>query len=392
MINDQQRGVLLLVRGALTGIKEPLPAGFSLDEAYTDALKQQIVPLLYYGAMNCGASAGLPAMQQMLLTTAKAISICEGQSQALAEICRCFEDNGIDYVLLKGAVLQTLYPEQGMRLMSDIDILIRMEQYPRIQELMAEMGFSEGKKSDHELPWNRNGVHIELHKRLIPSYNKDFYAYYGNGWQFVKAAAGTHRHEFSDEDQMVYLFTHFAKHYRDKGIGVKHLADLYVYRRKKPELDEAYIRRELKKLELEAFYLHVLETLSVWFDGAEPTEITDMITAVILMSGAYGDGRKGYYSYVIKHAKTPEERQKACRRRKFELIFLPYRDMCDKFPILKKAPVLLPFFWVVRGIIALFRPGKIKKMRRAMKSLNPEYAEDYQNSLQFVGLDYHFKD
>lgn len=25
-----------------------------------------------------------------------------------------------------------------------------------------------------------------------------------------------------------------------------------------------------------------------------------------------------------------------------------------------------------------------------MKSLKPEYAEDYQNSLQFVGLDYHF--
>ena len=66
--------------------------------------------------------------------------------------------------------------------------------------------------------------------------------------------------------------------------------------------------------------------------------------------------------------------------------------MCDKFPILKKAPVLLPFFWVVRGIIALFRPGKIKKMRRAMKSLNPEYAEDYQTSLRLVGLDYHFKD
>ena len=53
---------------------------------------------------------------------------------------------------------------------------------------------------------------------------------------------------------------------------------------------------------------------------------------------------------------------------------------------------MLPFFWVVRGIIALFRPGKIKKMRRAMKSLNPEYAEDYQTSLRLVGLDYHFKD
>lgn len=391
MLNEQQRGTITLVRSALTGKKMPLPADFSLEEAYADALKQQTVPLLYYGAVNCGVSADDPVMQQMLLTTAKTISICENQSLVLDDLCRCFENNGINYVLLKGAVLRELYPEQGMRLMSDIDILIRMEQYPRIQELMTKLGFSHGSETDHELPWRRNGVHIELHKSLIPSYNKDFYAYYGTGWQYVRPIAGTNRHAFSDEDQLVYLFTHFAKHYRDMGIGVKHLTDLYVYRLKKPDLEEAYIRRELKKLGLEEFYSHVLDTLAVWFGEGTSTEATDMITAVILSSGAYGDSNNIFYSNLLKSAQNPEERREACRHRKLELIFLPYRDMCNKFPVLKKAPVLLPFLWVVRGVIALFVPSKIRKMRREMKSLKPEYVEDYRNSLHLVGLDYHFK-
>lgn len=392
MINEQQRGVLLLVRSALTGNKEQLPTDFNLEEAYTEALKQQIVPLLYYGAMNCDVSGDLPIMEQMLLTTAKAISICESQEQVRDEICRCFESAGIDYVLLKGSVLQSLYPEAGMRLMSDIDILIRMEQYPRILALMTKMGFARGAETDHELPWQKHGVHIELHKSLIPSYNKDFYAYYGTGWQFAKPVAGNHRYDFSDEDQMVYLFSHFAKHYRDMGIGVKHFADLYVYRREKPGLDEDYIRRELKKLSLEKFYAHVLQTLAVWFDGAASTEATDMITAIVLTSGAYGDSRNSFYSNLIKNTASPEDCKKACRHRKLELVFLPYRDMCVKFPILKKVPVLLPFMWVARGAGSLFVPNKFRKMRRTVKSLKPEYVEGYQESLHLVGLDYHFED
>ena len=51
---------------------------------------------------------------------------------------------------------------------------------------MQNLGYSEGSESDHELIWRKgNKILIELHKRIIPSYNKDYYAYFGDGWQLA---------------------------------------------------------------------------------------------------------------------------------------------------------------------------------------------------------------
>ena len=71
---------------------------------------------------------------------------------------------------------------------------------------MESLGFAEKLESDHELIWQKPSAYIELHKRLIPSYNQDYYAYYGEGWNLAKKCDGT-RYSMTDEDQMIYLFT-----------------------------------------------------------------------------------------------------------------------------------------------------------------------------------------
>ena len=45
--------------------------------------------------------------------------------------------------------------------------------------------------------------------------------------------------EMSAEDEMIYIFTHYAKHYRAAGVGIKHILDLWVYKLYKPELDKS---------------------------------------------------------------------------------------------------------------------------------------------------------
>ena len=180
-------------------------------------------------------------------------------------------ENKIRYMPLKGSVLKLLYPKPEMRTMSDIDILIRTEQYAKIKKIMRALGYREGTESDHELHWSKLDVHIELHKCLIPSYNEDYYVYFGDGWQRARlCAAGSSRYQMTPEDEFIYLFCHFAKHYRDGGIGIKHLADLWVYRRHYPNLDEAYLRAELEKLSLAVFYDNITATCAFWFEAAAP--------------------------------------------------------------------------------------------------------------------------
>ena len=48
-------------------------------------------------------------------------------------------------MLLKGALLREMYPEADMRLMGDVDILIKSEQYDGIRQIMLDLGFEEKK-------------------------------------------------------------------------------------------------------------------------------------------------------------------------------------------------------------------------------------------------------
>lgn len=390
MLNEQQRGIILLIRSALTGQSARVPESFDLEAAQELIVKHQIAPLIYYGAVSCGIAANSGAMRSLLSITARLVSIGESQTLALNAITRAFNSEGIEYMLLKGSELKEFYPQAEMRVMSDIDILIRPAQYEKIKPIMEQLGFCKGAESDHELHWSKRDIHIELHKRLIPSYNEDYYAYFGDGWQRAKPTdAGAYSYRLSDEDELVYLICHFAKHYRDGGIGIKHLTDIWLYRKKKPQMNEAYLKEELKKLGLAAFYENVMKTCAVWFDGAAPTEMTDFLSCVIFDSGAYGCDEMQQVSWAVRISGNSASGKQARFRWKLERIFLPYWKMCIKYPVLKKVPFLLPLFWVARWIsVLLFRPKNIRKQMKRAEEMSPEAIEQYRQSLEYVGLCY----
>ena len=57
-------------------------------------------------------------------------------------------------------------------------------------------------------------------------------------------------------------------------------------------------------------------------------------------------------------------------------------------PILKKLPILLPFFWLWRIITAPFK-GKIKRAYRENKAIMQDKS-GYKEELNSVGLDFWF--
>ncbi|MBQ7817873.1 MAG: S24/S26 family peptidase [Oscillospiraceae bacterium] len=50
-------------------------------------------------------------------------------------------------------------------------------------------------------------------------------------------------------------------------------------------------------------------------------------------------------------------------------VFLPYSQMCMYYPCLWKMPILLPVFWVVRWVTALFYAEKRRKGKVEMKEI-----------------------
>ena len=56
----------------------------------------------------------------------------------LNNVCSCLEENGVDFIPLKGSVIRNLYPEKWMRTSCDIDILVKKEDCQRAENILCE--------------------------------------------------------------------------------------------------------------------------------------------------------------------------------------------------------------------------------------------------------------
>lgn len=387
-MNDLQRGLITLIKSALKGEAYELPEGFSPEAVVDIAKNHQISPLVYYGAIKCGFDKNSDWMKKLFENAFPLVLLDEEQNAALNKLSNTFEKAEIEYMPLKGSVLKVLYPKSEMRVMGDIDILIKPEQYESIKRIMSDSGFDENVESDHEFIWTCGNLCIELHKRLIPSYNKDFYAYFGDGWQLAKKST-EFKYIMDDEAFFIHLITHFAKHYRDGGIGIKHLADLWVYKNAKSELDFAYIKKELHKLCLDKFFEYVEKTLDNWFENGEETLETKLISDTVFGSGVYGNKETAEVSTMLRETKDGKSVRGTKLSRFFKVAFLPYKNMCEKYVMLRKFPFLLPVMWIVRLFdILIFNRKKLSSYVEKQKAITKDAVKSRKEELNSVGLDF----
>lgn len=388
----QQKGLITLIKSAITNTALCLPSDFDIKNAFETAKKHGIQALFYYGAHNCGADMKSDFMLECFSIVGQSISRSEKQDAEIQKIFSEFDKNKIDYLPLKGVNMRKIYPKPEMRRMGDADILIKEDQYCQIKSAMENLGFIQGDVSDYDIKWDSKGLHLELHTHLLSSQNKDYFEYFEDGWKRAKIKEnGSFCHCLSNEDEFVYLFVHFARHYRDAGIGIRHLVDMWIFKKHHPSLDETYMLGEMDKLGLVTFYKNIMKTAAVWFEEAQEDEMTDYITQVIFTSGEYGLKRSHILSNALKEKKTVKNLFSLKLKRIFGRIFVPYSDLYTQYQILKKFPVLLPFIWAFHLVKRLFQKDKVKNYSKNFLSFDGDDLSEYQKSLNFVGLDYNFK-
>ena len=387
-MNVTQQGMIALMKSAVLQEPQPLPEGFEIGEAMDLIRIHHIAALVYDGAELCGLSRQDPAMAKLFRAYCSSLLVNEGQEREIGRIFRAFEENGIDYMPLKGCNMKALYPKPEMRIMGDADVLIRLDQYGRIVPVMESLGFEQKYESDHELVWRSPALELELHKHLIPSYNRDLYAYFGDGWQMAIAGGGS-RWDMTPEDTFVFLFTHFAKHYRDGGIGCRHVLDLWVYLRANPQLDMDRVLAVLEELNLGQFYGHISRMLAVWFDGAQPDERTEFITEFIFASGSWGNMEQRVVTESVRSMQRTGQGTGGKLRYLWHTAFPSLGALQKKYTVLKKAPWLLPGVWLVRLVYKpIFERSSLERHKRVVEAMTQENLDTHRQMLKFVGLDH----
>ena len=132
--------------------------------------------------------------------------------------------------------------------------------------------------------------------------------------------------------------------------------------------------------------------LRCWFSGESANKVTDFLTQRIFQSGAYGTPKGRVIAQGTKTAKSVSAKN-VWAKKLLQMVFLPYGGMAQRCPVLKKAPVLLPLFWVVRWADTLvFHRSHIRQQKKVLQTLKQKEIENYQQQLNFVGLDFNFKE
>jgi len=344
--------------------------------------------LIYDGAVRCGIDRKSEVMGKLFQDYFRALRVSERQMAQVERIFRTFDENGIDYMPLKGCKMKALYPKPELRLMGDADILIRMDQYEQIKPMMRELGMTADHESDHELVWKNDSLYLELHKHLIPSYNKDLYPHFGTGWQLARHVShGLHAMEA--EDELVFLFTHFAKHFRDGGIGCRYVVDLWVFLRTFPELDGKKVEEKLEKLQLLEFYSNIRDLIACWFTGGPETDKLTMITDFIFASGSWGGMESKVLSVAARETKAGSSAVGGRMAYLWRSVFPPAQMLMDKYTVLKKAPWLYPLVCLYRLVYKLiFDRRKVMLLTGNVTTIHREELRTRRQLLRSVGLDY----
>ena len=385
-------GLLTLIKSALTGEALPLPEDFSLDGAARLIHNHSLGPLIYKGAFQCGFPSKSPAMQWLQVDYFRSVVRTDKQLRAAQELYDLFEEQGIDYLPLKGCNLKKMYPDPALRVMGDADILIRQEQYSRIKPMMENLGYRDDGESHYDYSWEKPELYVELHRRLFAETQVDLCGYFGDGWSRAENSGG-HRYDMSPEDEYVYVFTHMAKHYRFCGIGVRQLVDLYVYRRARPDLNESAIRQAMRRLKLLDFYLNIQRMLEVWFEAAPEDEISLLMTEYIFASGNWGTVENKMYSEELLKAQRQGGVKHSKLRSIFTTIFPPLRLIRVQYTVLYKWPVLYPVMLVVRWFdVLLHKRGHISQKVKVIQNMSDEKVLEHQQAMLKMGLTFDYGD
>lgn len=384
-MNKEIAAMFSLIKSALTGQKLLLNSNINWDKIIKIAKLHQIVPIIFYGLKN--SNIATPYDDKLFEITTQNIFIEQRQFNIIEEVKNAFKKNNIDFLILKGARLKNIYPKSEMRVMGDIDILIRPEQYFEVRQIMLQMNFKEGLEWNYECHWRKNDINIELHKQFYSSNEYHIYDFFDNIWQKVKTQKNNkNSFEMSKEDEYIYIFLHLLKHYCAGGIGLRQFIDIYTYRLKFNRLDERYIENTLKESGFLDFHNNVIETLNYWFDGGVENQTVRTITQKAIVSCLFGTEESRDMLTVTRAIKNAGNVKKAKMKELNTMLFPSLSKMRSQYTVLTKVPFLLPVIWILRLVKVVFKPKNIKNNIKHLKKFDAKKVAEFDAGLKKVGL------
>ena len=234
--------------------------------------------LLRYGILKAGMDIPENIQSELRAAYGKAM-FQDAQQEYLANRLGEVLCNGrIPHVLLRGAILKKDYPEPCLRTMSDLDYLVRVEDYPQIKQAAEAIGgqhvHTDGGHFTFLFPPQ---VMVEFHPNLIYTASPVGTAI-NPGWQYARPGSGPYVLELTEEGFYLNMVCHLAYHFAKGGSGVRSVLDLWIYRHRHTlQPDWPAVNQELERAGLLDFAGQVTALSEAWFgDGVMTPELEEL--------------------------------------------------------------------------------------------------------------------
>ena len=333
-----------------------------LDEALICRLaaRNNIGTILYFADKKGNFLS--PETAQKLEKSYKAGVVRELNQQAELEKLRSdFAENNIDFMLLKGSHLKSLYPMPEMRFMVDMDILVRASDVERAKELILASGLELKMNNGKDLVFIKEPfLTVELHNTLFIEENS-MYSYFLSVWD--RAEKLTEReYKMSDNDLYVYTLAHLCEHYVSAEACLRPVMDIYLLNKKlSDKLDFDYINAQLEILGILKFAENIKSLGKCMFEGAEKDETLLMMENYVMLGSP------------VKDAYSALNADKSKLSRIISSAFPKLSHMKKLYPKLEKYPFLIVFYWLKRIFANIFKPRTKEKLNAIQGTGEKEY-------------------
>ncbi|KAB7789593.1 nucleotidyltransferase family protein [Bifidobacterium leontopitheci] len=289
------------------------------------------------------------------------------------------EAQGLSTMTLKGPNTCALYPQPGMRSMSDNDILygfiettnnggwrvrdnMRKAGETVVRDVMQQLGYTTAEENYGVISFVKPPVaHFEMFDSVAMPCNAHA-DYYANPWE--KAIQGNHGNmRWRMEDHYLFHIAHMYKHYDEScGCGIRFAIDEWVFLKALGKADWTYIRRELKTMKLTAFEQQVSRVATIAFGkdsvarvltnddisqgrvraGDALSDNDDLVfLGILLNSGIYGNMQFKMQREIAKAQSARGGFGRGTYLR--ERIFPSYNMLISMYPWVEGKPWLVPF-------------------------------------------------
>lgn len=302
------------------------------------------------------------------------------QNLELEKILQHFEENGIVTLLVKGATTKEAHRYDYMRVMHDIDILIHEADFKKATQIMNSLGFEEFYDHEKHLVFTKDSwIVVEMHRKLIPGGDVS-HEYFNEIWPLCEKYKNYQNIvRMSLEDSYVFNVIHLIRHFKFTGIEMKDILDIYLLNEKYKDVYQFdKINEKLEEFQAKEFEENIRKIAYRWFGNEEIDEFSD--EECFILQGANMKNnihfhiaeKKGRMAYLVR------------------LLFPEFKIMKEKYPILKKAPILLPATWMVRIFKDIFsKETTVKNRLDTMKKIQEadlEEAKKIKEIYQKLGI------